>query len=454
MAMRKRSHARLTRREMLKLCGALAGSSLLAACAPKAPPTEAPAEAPPEAEQITISMWTHDNLYVEFFTTRGEVWKEDNPQYEFTFDFQQVPYGEVFTKVLANLAAGSGAPDLVGIEISVFSRFMKGDIAEKGLVDLTDLIGDEREKFVEGRWTPYMHRGKIYGVESALCPVGYWYQPAIMEAAGIEMPIDTWYDFLVAGRQVYEATGAAMAPVDDLSVGLFMELFQQRGQNIFDQEGNVTLDTPGAIEVLQYLVDGTNKDKVFLKTGADAYWGPSTMAAYKDGLSAGAMMPDWYLGATLKSELADMEGQWWLATMPLWKVGGHKTSTWGGTGFAITKHSEHPDLVWSLLHFTYMTKESQVLRFQQIHYFPHMIEAFDDPGVVDMEEPYCDGQKVGAVFASVARDIPIQWQSPFWEEATTELSNQCTLAYAGDISPEEAIKTADDNIKAIVARGE
>ncbi len=449
----------VSRRRFLGLVATAAGGALLAGCAPK--PAAKPAQqsqagaatVAPQVEKYTISLWTHDKLYVDFFTFRGETWKNDWPQYEFTFDFQQIPYNEVFTKVLANLAAGSGAPDLVGIEISAFSRFMKGDIAETGLVDLTEWIGDERKKFVEGRWTPYMHKGKIYGVESALCPVGYWYQPEILDAAGIQMPLKTWDDFLAAGKQL-AASGKCMAPVDDLGNGLFMELFQQRGGNIFAEDGSVTLNTPEAVEVLQFLVDGANKDKVFLKTGADSFWGAGTYAAYKDGLAAGAIMPDWYLDATLKPQLADMAGKWRLSVLPLWPKGGHKTSTWGGTGFAITKHSKHADVVWSLLHYTYMTKESQVLRFQKIHYFPHMIEAMTDPGVVDLEEPYCGGQKVGAVFASVAPDIPIQWQSPYWSEAMTELANQCTMAFAGEISPEQAIKAADENIKAIVAKGE
>jgi len=319
-------------------------------------------------------------------------------------------------------------------------------------VDLTEWIGDERKKFVEGRWTPYMINGKIYGVESALCPVGYWYQPDPFDKAGITLPFKTWDDFLAAGKQL-AAEKKAMAPVDDTSNGIFMELFQQRGGLCFQEDGTVTLNTPEAVDVLQFLVDGANKDQVFMKMGSE-FWGAGTISAYKDGSLVGAIMPDWYLDATLKAQLADMKGQWRLTTMPTWSAGGHTTSTWGGTGFAITKQSKHADLVWSLLHYTYMTKESQVLRFQKIHYFPTMIEAMNDPGVVDLADDYCGGQKVGAVFASVAQDIPVQWQSAYWNEAMTEMSNQITAAFSGELTPEEAIKKADENIKAIVAKGE
>src|SRR5919202_5299918 len=115
------------------------------------------------ATSVTISMWTHDILYVKFFTRRAKEWEKKYPQYHFTYNFVQVPYNDLFTKVLANLSAGTGAPDLVGIEINAFSRFMKGGIAAKGLVDLTPLIGAERDKFL--RWSPYMYKGRIYAKE-------------------------------------------------------------------------------------------------------------------------------------------------------------------------------------------------------------------------------------------------------------------------------------------------
>lgn len=53
------------------------------------------------------------------------------------FKFTQIPYDQLWPKILTTLAAGTGVPDLIGIEISAFSRFMKGDIAEQALVDLT-----------------------------------------------------------------------------------------------------------------------------------------------------------------------------------------------------------------------------------------------------------------------------------------------------------------------------
>ena len=202
------------------------------------------------------------------------------------------------------------------------------------------------------------------------------------------------------------------------------------------------------------MVDATNKDKIFLKAGADSFWGAATYAAYKDGAAAGVILPDWYLDATLKPELGDMKGKWRVMAPPVWKSGGFKGYGYGGAGWTMTKQTKNIDALWDFMHFAFMTKEGQCRKFQLIHYFPFMKEAIHDPCVTEAEDEYCGGQKVGAVFASIMDDAATFWNSRYWEEAVRELTNRLTEAYAGKITPEDAIKQADAGIKAIIAKGE
>ena len=65
-------------------------------------------------EDVTLTLWTHDGLYVEFFTARAEEWKETHPDINFTFDFQVIP--DITTVVLSNIAAGEPLPDILAIE--------------------------------------------------------------------------------------------------------------------------------------------------------------------------------------------------------------------------------------------------------------------------------------------------------------------------------------------------
>lgn len=395
-------------------------------------------------EEITITMWTHDFLYVKFFKARAEEWKQKYPQYDFKFDFIQIPYDQVFTKVLNTFAAGTGAPDLVGIEISAFSRFMKDNITEKCLVDLTPLIGKERKLFVEGRWTPYMHNGKIYGVESALCPVVFYYRDDIFKEAGVKMPINTYDEFVTAGEKIKALDKFIIAaPRNDNT--LFMILFQQQGGNVFNKEGKLAILEPRAVNALKFLVDGALDKKIFYPSN-NLYDAPM-MAAYKQDKVVGALMPDWYLVYFLKSQVPELSGKWRIQAMPAWKPGGLRVSTWGGTGFAITKQSKHPDLVWDLLHYTYMTKENQVKRFLEIGYYPTMIEAMNDPRVKNFVDPYCGEQKIGEVFSEVAKKVPLQWQSPYWNEAMSIIQKEVSFAMNGKKSPEQAIRDMDKQIR-------
>jgi multiple sugar transport system substrate-binding protein/arabinosaccharide transport system substrate-binding protein len=399
------------------------------------------------ATNVTISMWTHDILYVKFFTARAKEWEKQYPQYHFTYNFVQIPYNDLFTKVLANLSAGTGAPDLVGIEINAFSRFMKGDIATKGLVDLSPLIGSQRNQFL--RWDPYMYRGRIYGVESALCPVGLYYREDIFKDAGIKAPLASYNDLLAAGR-ILAKKGKYIMMVESQAADVWLEMFQQAGGHIFDAGGKLTLDDPRAVQILEFLVKGA-KDKLFWAP-PNLYTAPA-IAALKLNKVAAVLMPDWYAGYFLKPQVVEQKGKWRLQTMPVWSTGGRRVSTLGGTGFAITRQSRHQQLVWSLLHYTYMTEKNQVKRFQQIDYFPTMKEALHDPGVTNVPDPYFGGEKIGGVFASVAADIPQQYQSPYWNEAITQLTNEYTNAMAGRKTPARAIKDATTAIQKIMVRG-
>jgi len=399
-------------------------------------------------EKITISMWTHDNLYVEFFTRRGKEWATKHPEYKFKFDFVRIPYEQLWPKVLTTLAAGAGAPDLVGIEISAFSRFMKHNIAETALVDLTPLIGEEKDKFL--RWEPYTFKGKIYGVESAFCPVVYYYRKDIFDNAGIKTPIESWDDFVRVGQKL-SAQGKYMAAVATNDVTHFMELFMQQEGLLFDEEGNLCLDDPRAVKALRLLVDGVEKKILWPTTD---FYGAPHFAALKENKVVGDFMPDWWSVYLLKPNVPEQKGLWKIQLLPAWEKGGKRTSTWGGTGFAITKQSKHVDLVWDFLHYAYMTKENQVKRFLEIQYFPTMIEAIKDPRVINYSDPYYGNQKIGAVFAEAALQKPIQWQSPYWSETLNILNRETiTPALTGKKNPKQAIEDAVNKIEVLMRKG-
>ena len=391
-----------------------------------------------DVSEVTLTMWTHDGLYVQFFSARAEEWKERYPDVDFNFEFEVVP--SVFDKVLGNLAAGEEIPDLLGIEQGSFPRFMQGGIIESKFVDLTDLLADDYDMIIEGRHTPYKYQGRVYGVDSSLCGVVYYYQPAIFEERGLSVPT-TWDEYLETGSMLADE-GIAMSYITDHG-GMFMMYLLQRGGAIFDEHGEFVLPEEEnrtiAIEVLNLLREGLDSGAIRYVPSAEV-WGPAIINAYREGNLAGAIMPDWYSDYILKPQAEDMAEQWRIARMPVWGDGAsHKTSVWGGTGFAVAKENENAQYAWELLQYTYVTLENQIKRYEEIAYYPTMPAAFHDERIVGLQDPFYANQKTGEVFAEIVDDVPVWYQSLFRATFEQQMAAELAVFFDGSVSAEEAI---------------
>ncbi len=65
-------------------------------------------------EEVTLTAWTHDELYLNYFESRIPEWEEMHPDINFIYDFQVLSNAP--DAALTALAAGEPLPDLLGIE--------------------------------------------------------------------------------------------------------------------------------------------------------------------------------------------------------------------------------------------------------------------------------------------------------------------------------------------------
>jgi len=460
----------LNRREFLRLGSLMAAGAALAACtAPAAEvvreTVEVPvketvevektvlveATAPPAVQEVKITMWFHDFLYVQFFTDRSKEYAEMHPEYSIEFDIVQIP--ELSDTFIGNLVAGTGAPDIVGIEQGWFPRLLKGALAEQGMYDLNPWMDLEaagfKDKFL--RWELYSWQRKTYAVESALCPCVYYYRKDIFDDAGLDpSAIETYDDFIQVGKALREATGSYLMPADTVDASIALLFMIQNDGGLFNENGDVLIDSPQSIEALQLYTDMANLHEVAFLTSE--YWGGGLQAAYQDGTVAGVIGPDWYSDYVLKVNVEDQAGKWAVTPMPIFKSGGRRTTVWGGTGMGVTQQSDYPDIAWEILKYTYMTKENQVKRYLEIHYFPTMLDALDDPRILEAEDEFFGGQTVGAVFADVAPEVPFYYTHPYKAEALDLLSSEVTSpVMAGEIAPEDALKDAAQKMREMIS---
>ena len=387
--------------------------------------------------EVTISMWTHDALYSQYFRKRVDALNARNPDRRIIFEIEEMP--NTINSFISAYVAREELPDMIGAEQGWFPILMEDDVIEDVMVDLTELIGERYSDFVEGRWALYTHKEAIYGVESALTAVVYYYQPELFERYGVELP-ETWNEFVSAGRELAE-NGVSIGIMDDNSGGLFSMMFLQRGGQFFDRDANLVFDegenrrhAVAVLEILRELIDAG----ALLDVLGNEFWGSTIPSAFASGRAAGIVAPDWYNTSLLQPGSEQMSGQWRAAPMPIWTdtPGSFSTSVWGGTGFMITRASEYPEIVWEIIDDGYMTLEGQLDRYDTIGFYPTMYEALGHPEVTEQEHPFFGGQRIGEVFSAVALDTPPLWQSPARPFLLDSITANMPRFIAGELTPE------------------
>jgi ABC-type glycerol-3-phosphate transport system substrate-binding protein len=446
------SQQKMNRRSFLKAATLSAAAGLLAACAQAAPSeqggkTETTSQPSGQPKDVNISMWFHDFLYVRFFKNRAFEFEKLHPEYKFTWDAIQVPGSQIADKFISALAAGAGAPDIGGVQNQVLARLFKGQLAEKGLVDLAPKIAAEKDKFV--CWEPYTYKGKVYGVASSTANTTYYYRPDLFEKAGVDpKTMETWQDFIDAGTKMKEK-GYWMAIFDTTyPEPNLLDPMLTNGGGYYDKDGNMILDSQANLEALQLFVDLIQKHKVVMGTGD--FWGPGTTAAIKEDKVAGMIMPDWYLDYVMKNTFPEQLGKW--AAMPgfAFKKGGLRSSYTGDTGMSVFQQSKWQDLAFELIQYGYMTTEGQTKRWSEIHYFPTMKEVWQDPRVIEDQDSFLGGQKLAKLWADEAPKLPKFYTGTHRVEMISGLGTDVLVpVIAGQKEPAAALKELADKIKAM-----
>jgi ABC-type glycerol-3-phosphate transport system substrate-binding protein len=391
-------------------------------------------------QEVTLSAWTHDQLYLDYFTSRLPEWEALHPDITFTYDF--VFDSAAPTNAINAIAAGEEIPDLLGIERGAFPNYMRNGIIADYFLDLTDRIGERRTEYAEGRWSIYSYEGRIYAIESSLTASVLYYQPAVFEAAGFEVPT-TWEELLETGGAL-AANGSAFTFATN-DGAWFQMYFNQRGGQIFNEAGEFVMGDETnralAIEVATYVQQAVAEGIFFVVLGGDVWSGATLPTAYTEGRLAGTVMPDWWSTCCLQSYVPDMAGQWAVAAPPRWEGGGFGTMVWGGTGWAVSSQSPDAEIAWEFLEFMYLGLESQVRRFEEVNMFPTMFEAAADPRVTGLEDPFFGGQHVGEVYSSLAAEVPVWYQSPFGAAAGTAMGDNLPALFDGTMTPEAFVDT-------------
>lgn len=365
-----------------------------------------------------------DLVFVVFAPAHYAAYQKLIPQFEKAHNvkvqLQQVHQRSLQTRLQSALLADTEVPDMVEIMNPFMGAFMKGPLKDVGFVDLTDRIKAEHldDRMVESRFSIWSSRGRIFALPHDVHPTALAYRRDIVESLGIDVnKIETWEDFVkVAHEKIVKDLNGDGIPdryALDLSVAgtsFFPILLLQRGGRYFNEQGDLTMDTDITIDtMIWYIHQSRGKSRISFPAGE----GQPFYKALSDGVILFNFTPDWR-SKVFEREAKDLSGKMALMPLPAWEKGGRRTSTWGGTGLAITEKSKNKELAWELAKFLYLNKQDFSERFAMLNIIPPLKEAWDLPAFQSPND-YYSGQRVGQIYAELALETPPDYVGAYYE---------------------------------------
>ncbi|OMI25944.1 arabinose-binding protein [Bacillus haynesii] len=403
-----------------------------------------------QADGTELTFWTFNGLHEQFYAEMVKEWNKKYPERKIKLNTVVYPYGQMHDNLSISLLAGKGVPDIADVELGRYSNFLKG--SDIPLTDLTPLVEDERDKFVEARLTLYSKNGKLYGLDTHVGTTVMYYNMEMMNKAGVDPDdIKTWEDYREAGKKVVKALGKPMTTIETTDPNSFLPLVSQQGSGYFDQQGRLTLNNETNVKTLEFLKTLIEKDKIAVTTPGGNHHSEEYYGFMNQGGAASVLMPIWYMGRFL-DYMPDLKGKIAIRPLPAWEEGGDRSAGMGGTATVIPKQAKEVDLAKDFLKFAKASKEGNIKLWTVLGFDPLRWDVWDSD---ELKKPnqYTEYFQNGKHIFSVLLDIKDEINPLYLTEdyaKTSDLVNRNVLYEAlktKSKTPKEALDKAAAEVK-------
>lgn len=331
-------------------------------------------------------------------------------------------------RFLLALSAGVGAPDIYQIEIGYVARYA----ATGQLCDLTERAAPYADQFTRACWENCLWDGRVYAIPWDAGPCLIYYKKSVLDKYGIDAgTIRTWDDYLAAGERIRDASAGKtrMLPLATGEMFHFFEmLLQQRGGQIFDEQGRVVIDSTATRETLD-LIRRILQSDISLNISP---FGHEMFASFSSEDIATYPNASWFGGFVKKytaEKMAD-ELQWRALPLPAHRGQVVRSSNRGGSVLVIPRQSQKQDAAWSLIEFTLCRSENQLAHYRKFNLFPAFLPAQQGPEF-DQPEPFFGGQRFSQRLADDFALVPSLHRTTDWAQVERYM-NQALSAWVND----------------------
>lgn len=305
-------------------------------------------------------------------------------------------HGDHHTKLTTNLATGSGAGDVIVVDVEKIGPF----VASGGLVNLSEKYG--ADKF-EKSFAPYAWAqgkggdGNMYGIPVDLGPGVMYYRTDIFSKYGIDINAATkdWDSYIAAGEKLKKHNVYLIASAADVAQAIIYTTVPEGEGLYFDKSGKSVVTSDRFVKAFTIA-------KKIREKGLDGRilaWSNEWYEGFRNGTFASQLSGAWLLGHLNNWIAPETKGKWNVSNLPDGIYG-----SWGGSFLSIPKQSKNPDDAWKLIEYMTTDRAVQLKSFEVIAAFPSNITTYDDPMFKEGVE-FLGGQQARLVFAEVAKNI-------------------------------------------------
>ncbi|MFF5565603.1 ABC transporter substrate-binding protein [Streptomyces sp. NPDC012623] len=321
-------------------------------------------------------------------------------------DFQQIPGGDSggYAK-LSNAARAGNAPDIATLEYPQVPGFAIDGVAR----DITGLVSDGlRAKLLPQALGLTTFEKRIFSLPLDIEPMVMHYRVDLFEKYGFDVP-RTWEEFEATARKLRRAAGGrrlVLFPSDGFTQ--FAAFSWQAGAQWFDTSGgawNVSLADRQTRRVAAYWQRLIDDDLVF----TNAVNSRQSDAQIGNGLVLTRLTGAWDAGAQMNAR-PGQKGQWAIAPLPQWDPARPAVGTHGGSTFAITRDSRHPEaamefIEWQISHPDALRARLSSGTSSQYPAAPALVAVGRDA----FDRGYYGGQDIYTLFEEQAHTVRDGW---------------------------------------------
>jgi multiple sugar transport system substrate-binding protein len=327
---------------------------------------------------------------------------DEHPDIE--VEVRVLEHGDHHNALVTNLATGSGAADVVAIDVGFIARF----VADGGLVNLMQApfdAGRYQDSFAGYAWLQASTTdGRLVAMPVDLGPGVMYYRRDRFEQVGADVAgvITDWDSYVAFGREVTRDTDGdgqtdvfLIADAADVARAMFRSNIAEGDGIFFDAAGTPLVDTDRFREAFRVA-------KAIRDDGLDARissWTNEWYEAFKRGTVATQMSGAWLLGHLQNWMAPETAGLWGASDLPNGIYG-----SWGGSFYGIPEQSQNKEAAWQLVEFLTTRPDIQLAAFDRIGAFPAVTSTYDD-ALFNEELAFLDNQQARLLFANIAQNI-------------------------------------------------